>query len=720
MADTPHPASALPEEARAIIWRILGTGGSPLTGRSTYELVPGIVSAYVAETDSTVAVETIRGWFEPRGERYGIIDEMKETVATLIVEGIGTDRSETAAWAIGSIEHEMAARIMVSRWSEESLDSFIGAAIGALARACRKDRVLEAGRSTRIELGSVGADARIPRDSLVRAGRIETFQTLLDHGMDLVLLALHPSVANLIELVLALRPDRTECLIDNLDHPVVQARAAWTMVRSRLPSNHRAPLDLIRVGSSDAAIALGIVHTLRTVNGLDHDIRMAASAPLDWHTWTTELHPSVDDLDGAAAKLLTGLADRLSLLDPMECAQWIGETLAVAPSLLSSGVKGEKPVRLQQLEDACIKILAQPAQKPRPSCFRDLIAAMRKGLSTTHQPTWSRHLAGLAWAIRDVAPARAAQIARTALVVHLRHVGQALEHNGLYLDWDSWDHREWIRGLGACLALSDDQIDVMEWVERRCQELPLSAWDADGNTMSFMTAERLARHWFLVAFHALEIMEDLGNARDPSTVCTLAEALWAHCRFAKAYLHGTSPETSLAAEYAMRCAVQFGQAGDQWLLKQARSPAVGPRVLWAAIDQRVARIRRQGLEGEDYSLFVAAYAVAASERFGDGSRFSLYTLRYWGQLWLALGAIDEAERTATAMLTFPRMPHDRADTILLVMLLARVASKRPLPRTTQEALRSLYDDLWSVYTPGDERDDRKQVNAWLRASGLRA
>ena len=186
MADTPNPASALPEEARAIIWRIFGTGESPLTGLSTYELVPRIVSSYVAETDATVAVETIRGWLEPRGERYRLRDEMKEPVARLIVEGIGADRSETAAWAIGSIKPELAATI-ISQWSEENLDSFIRAAIGALARACRKDRVMEPGRSTRLELGSLGANARIPRDSLVRAGRIETFRTLLDHGMDLVL-----------------------------------------------------------------------------------------------------------------------------------------------------------------------------------------------------------------------------------------------------------------------------------------------------------------------------------------------------------------------------------------------------------------------------------------------------------------------------------------------------------------------------------------------------
>ena len=402
------------------------------------------------------------------------------------------------------------------------------------------------------------------------------------------------------------------------------------MVTSRLPSNHRAPLDLIRVGSSAPAVALAIIHTLRTVDGLDRDIRMADSEHLEWYTWTTELRPSVDDLDGAAAKLLSGLADRLSLLDPMECAQWIGETLAMAPSLLPSDANGEKAMRLQQLEDACIRILARATHQARPSSFQDLIAAIRKGLSTTVQPTWTRHLAGLAWAIRDAAPARAAQVARTALAVHRRHVGQALEHNGLYVDWDYWEHREWIRGLGACLALSDDQIDMMEWVERRCRELPLSAWDADGSAMSFMTAERLARHWFLVAFHAIEVMEDLGNARDPNTVRTLVEALWAHCRFTAAHLVANGPESSLEAEHAVRCAVGYIEASDRWLLKQARNSAVGARVLWAAIDQRATNFHSQGVDTKDDGPFIAAFAAVASERFGDGRRYSPQTLRYWG------------------------------------------------------------------------------------------
>ena len=219
-----------------------------------------------------------------------------------------------------------------------------------------------------------------------------------------------------------------------------------------------------------------------------------------------------------------------------------------------------------------------------------------------------------------------------------------------------------------------------------------------------------------MAFHAIEALEGVGNPIGPAAVRFLAETLWGHCRFVGQYLHD-HPESSVEAEHAARCAVEFGEPSDLWLVNQARNLAVGPRILWALIDQRALKNSREG-ESELYrdELIATELASITSERFGDGRRFGLETLRYCGYLWLSLGAIDEAERTAIAMLESPRRLLDRSDKILALKLLALVAAKRTLARGIQDRFRSLYGEIWSVYTPGHERVDRQQIDELLQGS----
>ena len=713
MATNAMNGFSLPPEARTIIWRVFGEGESPLTGRSTYDLVQQMVEHYVPSTDANPVIEKIRSWFESHGNRHWLRHDVQEPVAELILEGIGADRSENTAWAIGSIDVELAAGMIASRWSKTEVDSFVDAALAALAKACERDRVLDASRS--IRLGLDAANARILRDAAVCEGRVETFRSLLNQRLELVIQVLHPAVANLTELMLVLQPDRFRYFVERLDHPVVQARVARRMITEARPSNHRVTLDWIHAESCDALVALAIVYSLETVNKLDYDIRFADTADTDQHTWSTELRPPRDDLDRAADLLLAGLVDRLSLLDPLACVRWIGELLTAGPTVLHSRRGGEKPLRANQLESACTKLLATLV---RGSWSSEMLAALRAGLSVHAQPTWTRHLAELAWAVRATVPERAADIAQTTLKEHRLHVDVELERNQLFLDWGRWDHREWIRGLGSSLALSDGELDVTTWVMERCRELPLTAWDADAeeNHLSFLAADRVARHWFLVAFHAIEALAGVGNPIGPATVRFLAETLWGHCRFVGQYLHN-HPESSVEAEHAARCAVEFGEPSDLWLVNQARNLAVGPRILWALIDQRALKNSREG-ESELYrdELIATELASITSERFGDGRRFGLETLRYCGYLWLSLGAIDEAEQTAIAMLESPQRLLDRGDKILALKLLALVAAKRTLARGVQDRFRSLYGELWSVYTPGHERVDRQQIDELLQGS----
>ena len=113
-------------------------------------------------------------------------------------------------------------------------------------------------------------------------------------------------------------------------------------------------------------------------------------------------------------------------------------------------------------------------------------------------------------------------------------------------------------------------------------------------------------------------------------------------------------------------------------------------------------------------MFVTELASIASDRFGDGRRCGLDALEYWGHLWLSLGKIDEAEKTALAILAFPARLLTRTHTILALKLLALVAGKRRLEHLIRDRCRSLYRELWSVFTPKQERLDREQVDALLK------
>ena len=150
-------------------------------------------------------------------------------------------------------------------------------------------------------------------------------------------------------------------------------------------------------------VALAIVHTLETVNRLDEDIRSSDLLGEDRCIWSTELRPPQADLGAAAVNLLNDLVDRMAMLDPLACARWIGELLSGAPYALMRGCDFEKPPRIEQLERRGTELLACLV---RHSWSDDLLAALCAGLCLTPQTTWTRHVAEVAWEIRDVEPAR--------------------------------------------------------------------------------------------------------------------------------------------------------------------------------------------------------------------------------------------------------------------------------------------------------------------------
>lgn len=709
MSNNSISSISLPAEAKAIIWRIFGSGESPLTGRSTYKLIEPIIRKHInSRTEQNRAITEIRGWFESQGDQRRLKSEMNEPVADLILEGIKSDRSEIAIWAIGSIDADLAAHIIGSCWSPKEIDAFVEAALATLKKLCDRDEVIDAGYISWID----SANAKIPKNAVKREGRLETFWHLDNHGFELVHRGLHLAAGNLTELVIELRPEIFEALIQRLDHPVVQARAADYMVAVALKVDYRKTLEWITEDSCDALIALAINHTLNTVNKLDDDLRVASRSGSDQnqHYWSTELRLSRDDdgLNIAAAGLLTGLVDRLSALNPLACARWIGELLSHVPYGLHQRGDHEKPHRIGQLERACTELLARLV---RQSWSEDLLTELRAGLCLTRRTTWSRHMADIAWEIRDLEPARAAEIAQMTLDLHDQHIAKQLQQNDLFLFWNDWHHREWFSSLGTALAMSCEELDLPSWVSAQCRELPLSVWDAEENYEAFITADRAVQHWFLVAFHAIPVLKELGRTIDPVAVRTLAETLWSHSHFAGQYLP-IRTEASIVVECAAASyASEFGEPNDVWLLDQVGNSEVGPHALWTLINQRKPKSVPEGETDMHYNEMIIPELIRiASNRFGDGGQFDLKALRFWGQLWLLLDAIDEAEQTAIAISAFPLEQRDRADKILVLKLLALVDSKRKLSPELEDYVAEIYSQLWSIYTPDQERGDRQQID----------
>ena len=549
----------------------------------------------------------------------------------------------------------------------------------------------------------------------MRDGRLETFRRLDGEGCELVRTGLHPAAAGLIELLVVLRPEQFESLIARLDHPVMQARAACHRLRSALPLDHRTTLHWITEDSCDALVALAIVHTLNTVNGLDEDRRFGDRAGANRRSWSTELRPPRDDLDAAAAGLLTSLVDRLAVLDPFVCVRWTGELLSDAPYVLHgrNAADGAKPHRIDQLERACTEMLARLA---RQSWSDEMLAELHAGLHLTPRTTWNRHIADVAWALREAAPDRAAEIARATLEEHERQVAEALRRNHLFLNWRDWHNREWIAGLGISLALSKEDLDLPTWVSSRCRALPLSVWDAEEDHPNFTTADRVAQHWFIVAFHAIPALKQLGREIDPVAVRALAETLWSHCRFAGRHLHGALDD-SIAAEHAARFVVEFGEPSDTWLLDHARHPGVGPCALWALTDQRRIKNAREGRGDVPFDEIVAAELIGiASERFDEEVDLDLEPLRFLGRLWLLLNAADAAQRAARAIIAFPQRMQDRGDRILALKLLALAATRKSPVEAIKDYIASDYRRLWPGYTPDEELADRQQLDELLAQS----
>ena len=716
---------ALPSVAKKIVWRIFGAGESLLNKRSTYDLIESVISRrYVAsDEERREAIAEIRGWFVVYENGRRIKPDMIEPIADMIVEGFDSECSELMPWAIAWINSDVTKKIILSRWSGERVTSFIDAVLTVLEQLCDRDRILDSAQSARF--AGVDVDGTIPRRSFDRDGKVQTFDELYTYKSKLVYFAIHSKVINLMKLILDVEPGRFESMISRLDHPVAQAWAADYMSPMAEPTDYRRPLEWIAESSCEDLIALAIVHTLNMINSLDRDRHYMGRVGEIHHEWRAASRQAPDELDRVATGLLNGLADRLGSLDSMDCSRWLGELLSRAPNMLDRGDDDqERPRRVGQLEEACAVVLARVVTR---SWSEDLRAAWICGLRLNTRGTWSRHIVDVALAIGDSDRALANEMFRVALDQAERQVAEESADGHFYGDWSDWHHREWTNGLGAALALAHEDIDLVEWVSDRCRPLPLSVWDVEADIASFYSADPVAQFWFLVAFHAIVHRCDVGLVVDGAEVRALAELLWAHCHFVGQHLNfNNHAENSVAAEYAARCAIEYGEYSDGWLLYQVDSREVGPRARWALMCQISRKRACEQTDTDSEEKFAKEFLRVASDRFGDGSRFDLEELKYWSDLWVLIEATDEADRTAKAMLAILprgrefRRVHGRVYEITVLKLLSLVAITIKLSPAMEDVVTHLYKDLWAdSYVAEHGRTDRRQIDEWLSRSGLR-
>lgn len=716
MATQQSDETILPCEARPVVWKIFGIGQSPLTGRSTHDMINLLLREEIpsAATRDT-AISIVRDWVESSGERVYIKQDKQELVAKLIFSGVGNDRSSYAIWAIGSLERSVSIEYIRSNWNKKEIESFVDATIGQLETACSLDKVLSA-TGTRSFSGEENFQSKISKNSLVGEGRLGSFQLLSNYGFELIQFALHPPLANLIELVVDLQPEKLGVLIARVDHPVMQIRATQYRTAMIRKKHHRKPLQWIAEDSCDAMIALSVLHTLETVNLLDSEISFTKRNAGVVYQWSTELQAPQDDLDNAAKNLIVDLIARLATLEKFRSVEWIGELLSCANSTLDqSGVRQSR--RCYQLESSSIDQLARIAEKDWSD---NLIEAYCDGLRHTRKSTWTRHLANLAWTIHEDYPDLAVAMAQKALDELDKWVGEQVASQHLYWNWEDWECREWVAGLGAALALTIGDSDLHSWVRSRCMNLPLIVWDAEEDSRTFYSAENAAQLLLLVALHSVEFVKENNKHVDGSAVIALVEAAWNHCEYAGKHII-EDRESSVVAEFAARAAIIFGSPTDRWLMNQASATSAGPRALWALIDQLIEhRTYATAPNNDSDKLFDREFEHAALDRFGDGGTFGFVPLQYWGRLWLLLRSSGLAKKTATLMLSFPTRFFDRYSKILVLDLLCMSAETLKLDRETMDQIDSTYRDLWPTvgYTPETEQEDRRRIDHILSSLGI--
>ena len=220
------PTIKLTAKAAQAIWRIFGNGLAPLKEPTCQDLAEPMIRNQLGETEEADrAIDTIRSWFDPDGGPNHLREDAKEPVAEMIIDGIrvalsgtsGIGNHDTAFWAMGSINPDLAASIIRTSWSPEQIVSFAQYALDTLERLHANSEIFDpkhiVGRNVQ---GAKAQSVEVAAD-LLRSFHVGSYTAFEAHRM------MYSGIASVIHLLLTLNPEMLPELVGRVQDRLLQS-----------------------------------------------------------------------------------------------------------------------------------------------------------------------------------------------------------------------------------------------------------------------------------------------------------------------------------------------------------------------------------------------------------------------------------------------------------------------------------------------------------------
>ena len=682
----------VPEEdwVAKVAWRVVGDIESPLVAPRLAHLVGNVVSKYVPASEQKQTMETINGWYETRDGRSALADHAKDEVDALVLTGAAQQLlrakpvpgHDTLFWAIGAIDTETAVETIRASWGRKQTDALIEYAIGVLQVLCEDSNVIDPSDALgfKVDSGKAYIHPDYKRERIKTLYRTEWNRPDMYHG-----------VARVIQLIMTIRPEQFPILVEKADHPTVQ-RWALFLVSRYLRTDRLQALDWLKGKPSEPVIAVTIVQALEDIRELGWEAQHQGRDQRE----REEAYES-------ASSLLSGLVNQLAEYEPAESVRWIAELYEHGVLLPGIRRRTGSYSLAEKLEALCIDKLVELVRRSWGSYLREALKSNASWGAVTQQTV---PLGTVASRVYGDFPERAAEIASIVLDKHAAHISDIMVNNNrAYYTLTESRAIKWMGGLGAALTISLPEGQTpLDWAVTQCNQLPLSAWDADDFPERFRLAGDVAEIQLTVAIYAVLARYEAGHDVDPEKVRNLAGKAWEHCHFLRQQERYGLEEPELD-ELAARVAVGLGSPSEEWLIIQAKNPQVGPRGLWALVD---AHVRKDG------SPILANELVSSiAARFHDTKGTEISTVRYLSMIWELLQAADAALETAEIMMEYHQRAMKRGDYVVVMRLLVLAARDMGATSKMTRDIRSLYEYLWRNYTLDEEVETRQSADAIL-------
>ena len=258
-------------------WRIVGAVASPLKNPELSSVVDGVMGPLfeqgsVAETERRRVREIVHGWYETRDGRPALAQDTRREVDDLVLrgaaqqllEGKSNPANEALFWAMGTVDAEVAAKVIQAVWRPNQVDALWENSVAVLQRLCERENVVDLDKMLgyKVDGGRASVDPEYKRDRVRVLRRTDLGRPDLYRG-----------VANVIVLILTLRPDRFPDLVERVDHPIVQ-RWALLIVSRHLGVDRLQALDWLEGNRSEPVTAVAMVHALEVMWELASDARL--------------------------------------------------------------------------------------------------------------------------------------------------------------------------------------------------------------------------------------------------------------------------------------------------------------------------------------------------------------------------------------------------------------------------------------------------------------